>query len=251
MFHPRNINHSHLFADEEVTPAERDRRMHEIFHRLAPSYDRLLDVQSLGLHRYWRRVVVKMMAPRPGQRILDVAGGCGEMAKRLAAPECPVVVLEPSMEMIQVGRRKCSQNIAWVAGLARSLPFSDASMDTVVCAFGLRNVTYVELALKEILRVLKPGGRFYCLEVSRPRLLVRPLHRAYCRYLVPRLGRWVTRIPEAYDYLTASILEYPDKEECKQQMEAVGFTDVYYRSLTLNVVCIHVGSRPKHKGTTS
>jgi demethylmenaquinone methyltransferase/2-methoxy-6-polyprenyl-1,4-benzoquinol methylase len=244
MFHPRNINHSHLFADKEVTPDERDRRMHEIFHRLAPYYDRLLDVQSLGLHRYWRRVVVKMMAPRAGQCILDVAGGCGEMAKRLAAPECPVVVLEPSMEMIRIGRRKCLQNVAWVAGLARALPFSDASMDAVVCAFGLRNVTYVEPALKEILRVLKPGGRFYCLEVSRPWLLVRPLYRAYCRYLVPRLGRWVTTIPEAYDYLTASILEYPDKEECKRQMETVGFADVSYRCLTLDIVCIHVGTRP-------
>jgi len=251
MLHPRKINHSHLFADEEVTPEERDRRMREIFHRLAPYYDRLLDVQSLGLHRYWRWVLVRMMVPRAGQRILDVAGGCGEMSRRLAAPECPVVVLEPSMAMIQAGRPKCPQEVAWVAGLARALPFSDASMDAVVCAFGVRNVTYVKPALEEILRVLKPGARFYCLEVSRPWMPVRPLHRAYTRYLVPRLGRWVTRVPEAFDYMSASILEFPDKEDFNLLLEAVGFIDVYYRSLTLGVVCIHVATRPGRNGATS
>ena len=251
MHHPRNVNHSHLFADEQVTPEERDQRVREIFRLLAPSYDRLLDVQSLGFHRYWRRVLVRMIAPRPGQRILDVAGGRGEMAKRLAVPGCPIVVLEESMEMIQAGRHKCPQNIAWVAGRARALPFSAATMDAVVCAFGVRNITYVKPALQEVLRVLKPGGRFYCLEVSRPWAPVRPLYRAYCRYLVPRLGRWVTRVPEAFDYLSASILEFPDKRAFKRLMEAMGFTDVYYRSLTLGVVCIHVGTRPERAGATS
>lgn len=251
MFCPRNSDHSRLFADEEVTPEERDRRMRETFRRLAPYYGRLLDVQTLGLHRYWRRVLVRMMAPRPGQRILDVAGGRGEMARRLAVPEGLVAVLEPSMEMIKAGRPGCPQNITWVAGLARALPFPDASMDAVVCAFGMRNVTYVKPALKEILRVLKPGGRFYCLEVSLPWVPVRPLYRVYCRYLVPRLGRWITKAPEAFDYLRASILEFPDKEEYKRLLETEGFTDVYYRCLTLSVVCIHVGTRPERKAATS
>lgn len=250
MVRPRHINHSHLFADEEMTPEERDRRMRQLFQRLAPYYDRLLDVQTLGLHRYWRRVVVRMMAPCAGQRILDVAGGCGEMARRLAAPERCVVVLEPSMAMIQAGRAKCPQGVTWVAGLARALPFSDASMDAVVCAFGVRNVTYVGRALEEILRVLKPGAHFYCLEVSCPWMPLRPLHRAYTRYLVPRLGRWVSRVPEAFDYMSASILEFPDKEEFRHLLEAVGFIDVYHRRLTLGVVCIHVGTRPGRNGAT-
>jgi len=245
LLHPRNIDHSRLFADQAVSPAERDRRMREIFRRLAPYYDRLLDVQTLGLHRYWRRVLVKMMGTRTGQRILDVAGGRGEMAKRLVTPENSVVVLEPSIEMIQQGQRECPQNISWVAGMARALPFPDASMDSAVCAFGMRNVTYVKPALQEILRVLKPGGSFYCLEVSVPWTLVRPLYRVYCRYLVPFLGRLITRVPEAFDYLSASILEYPDKEECKQLLESEGFANVYYRCLTLGIVCIHVGSRPE------
>jgi len=244
MFHSRNIDHSKLFADEQVTSEERDRRMRDIFRRLAPYYAQLLDVQSLGLHRYWRWVFVRMMAVQSGHRILDVAGGCGEMARRLATQEHPVVVLEESMEMMQTGRPECPLSVSWVCGQARALPFPDASMDKVVCAFGMRNVTFVEPALKEILRVLKPGGRFYCLEVSLPWKPIRPLYRVYCRYLVPLLGRWITKIPEIFDYMSASILEFPDKDACKQLLEKMGFSNVYFRCLTLGVVCIHVGTRP-------
>jgi len=237
------IDHSHDFGSQVVAPQERDLRIRETFRRLAPHYARLLDVHSLGLHRYWRRVLVRMMAPCAGQHILDLAGGRGEMARRLAAPERNVVVLDPCIEMMQSGRPECPQNIAWVAGLARALPVRDASMDAVVCAFGMRNVTYVEPALSEVLRVLKPRGCFYCLEVSRPWAILRPLYRAYCRHLVPRLGRWVINVPEAFDYLAASILEFPDKNACKRLFEDVGFTDVYYRSLSLGTVCIHVGTK--------
>lgn len=251
MIHPREIDHSHLYADEEISPEERDRRMMETFHRLAPFYGRLLDVQSLGLHRWWRRVLVRMMARHPEGQILDLAGGRGEMARRLATPARAVVVLEPSLEMMRIGRTECPDEVFWVAGLARTLPFPDASMDAVVCAFGMRNVTYVEPALREILRVLKPGGSFYCLEASRPWAPVRPLYRAYCRYLVPRLGRWVTDMPEVFDYLVASILEYPDAQECKRLLETMGFSDVHYRGLSLGVVCIHVGRKPADTGVTS
>lgn len=244
MVYSRNIDHSKLFADERVTPEERDRRMREIFRRLAPYYAQLLDVQSLGLHRYWRWVLVRMMAVQSGQRILDVAGGCGNMARRLATQEHPVVVLEESMEMMQTGRPECPISVFWVAGQARALPFPVASMDMVVCAFGMRNVTYVESALKEVLRVLKPGGRFYCLEVSLPWKPVRPIYRIYCRYIVPRLGRWITKMPEVFNYMSASILEFPDKDAFKQLLEKKGFTNVFFRCLTLGVVCIHVGTRP-------
>lgn len=240
----RVCDHSHIFAGLQVSPEERDRRIIETFHRLAPHYDRLLDVQSLGLHRYWRRRLVRAMSPGPGQRILDVAGGCGEMAKRLAAPDRQVIVLEPSIPMIELGRTRGVSGVAWVAGMARSLPFPDASMDAVVCAFGIRNVTYVEDALREILRVLKPGARFHCLEVSRPWAPLRPLFRAYCRYLVPRLGAWVTRLPEAYEYLVDSIFDFPDQEAVKVLFQDMGFVDVDYRNLTLGITSIHVGTKP-------
>lgn len=241
-------DHSHTFAGREVTPEERDRLMLETFHRLAPYYDRLLDVQSLGLHRYWRRVLVKRMAPRTGQLMLDVAGGRGEMAKRLAAPDRLVVVLEASIPMINAGKSDNIRDVAWVAGLARALPFPDASMDAAVCAFGIRNVTYMEEGLREILRVLKPGAKFYCLEASHPWAPIRPFYRAFCRYLVPRLGAWVTRVPEAYDYLVHSIIEFPERKEVKRLFEKMGFIDVHEQRLTLGVACIHIGTKPGFNG---
>jgi demethylmenaquinone methyltransferase/2-methoxy-6-polyprenyl-1,4-benzoquinol methylase len=244
MHRPTKINHSHTFGGQRVTPQERDRRMMEIFHRLAPYYDRLCDVQSLGLHRYWRRVCVRIVAPRPGQRILDLAGGCGEMARRLAGPGHQVIILEPSIPMIDVGRSRGIAHVEWVAGLARAQPFPDASMDTATCAFGIRNVTFVEPALREVLRVLRPGGRFCCLEASQPWASIRPLYAAFCRYVVPRLGAWVTRVPEAYDYLVESIVDSPDREVFKRVLEDAGFADVRYRSLSLGIVCIHVGTKP-------
>ena len=240
---PPVINHSHTFGDQQVTPEERDRRMQDIFHRLAPYYDRLLDVQSLGLHRYWRRVMVNIVAPQPGQRILDVAGGCGEMAKRFAGPDHQTIVLEPSLPMMNTGRSCDAQNVDWVAGEARALPFPDESIDTVSCAFGFRNVTYVEEGMKEVLRVLAPGGRLVCLEVSRPRKLIQPLFYAYCRFMVPRLGSLIVRIPEAYEYLVASIERFPDQEEIKNLMESMGFVDVSCHSLSLGVARIHVGTK--------
>jgi demethylmenaquinone methyltransferase/2-methoxy-6-polyprenyl-1,4-benzoquinol methylase len=244
MSRPSKIDHSHSFKDKQVTPEERDRLMRDIFQRLASYYDRLLDVQSLGLHRYWRRVLVRALTPHTGHRLLDVAGGSGEMAKRLVAPDRIVVVLEPCLPMIKAGRSRGLRNVKWVAGVARALPFLDASMDTVVCAFGIRNVTYVDLTFKEILRVLKPGGRFLCIEVSRPWAPVRPFFYAFCRYLVPRLGAWVTRLPDVYEYLVDSILEFPDHKEIKCLLEKTGFVNVIYRRLTMGIVCIHIATKP-------
>jgi len=218
--------------------------MHDTFQHLAPYYDRLLDVQSLGLHRYWRRVLVRTLAPRPGQHILDVAGGSGEMAKRLTAQDRIVIVLESSLPMINAGRSRGIHDVVWVAGLARALPFPDASMDAVVCAFGIRNVTYVDAALQEIFRVLKPGSRFFCLEVSRPWAPVHPIYYAFCRYLVPHLGAWVTRLPEAYDYLVDSIMDFPNHKEIKRLFEDTGFTNVSWRRLTFGIVCLHIGTKP-------
>jgi demethylmenaquinone methyltransferase/2-methoxy-6-polyprenyl-1,4-benzoquinol methylase len=238
------MDHSHDFAGRETTPKERDRRLAEIFERLAPHYDRLLDVQTLGLHRHWRRVLVRMMRPGPGERILDVAGGSGEMAIRLSGMGSQMIVLDRSLPMIKAGRSRAPAPVAWVAGFARALPFHTGSMDAVVCAFGVRNVTYMDAALKEILRVLKPRGKFYCLEVSRPWAPLRPLYRTYCHYLVPRLGAWVTRAPEAYSYLVESILEFPDREAIKEAMRTAGFVSVRYHCLTLGVVCIHLGYKP-------
>ncbi|KPJ95905.1 MAG: hypothetical protein AMJ55_02900 [Gammaproteobacteria bacterium SG8_15] len=238
------IDHSHSFRRHQVTPEERDQLMFDTFQRLAPYYDRLLDVQSLGLHRYWRQVVVKILTPSPGQCLLDVAGGAGEMAKRLAGPEHMVVVLDSSLSMLNIGRARNNNDLLWVAGLARALPFTDNSLDAAVCAFGIRNVTYVDRALQEIFRVLKPGGRFVCLEVSRPWAAVRPFYHLFCRYVVPRLGMWVTRLPEVYEYLVDSIEDFPDYKEITQLFKDTGFNNVSCRRLTMGIVCLHIGTKP-------
>ena len=218
--------------------------MSDTFQHLAPYYDRLLDVQTLGLHRYWRQVLVRVLVPRSGQWLLDVAGGAGEMAKRLAAPDRMVVVLDASLAMINTGRSRGINDVLWVAGLSRALPFPDAAMDAAVCAFGIRNVTYVDRTLQEIFRVLKPGGRFACMEVSRPWAPVRPFYYAFCRYVVPRLGSWVIRLPEVYEYLVDSILDFPDHREITRLFKETGFINVKCRRLTLGIVCLHIGTKP-------
>ena len=241
---PPNIDHSHSFKRQQVSPEERDRLMLDAFQHLAPYYDRLLDLQSFGLHRYWRRVVVRILAPKPGQRVLDVAGGAGEMAKRLAGPGHTVVVVDPSLAMINVGRAHGIRNVSWVAGLARELPFANNSIDAAVCAFGIRNVTYVDRAMQEIYRVLKPGGRFVCLEASRPWSVIRPIYHLFCRYIIPRLGAWVVRLPNVYEYFIDSIEDVPDYREITRLFKETGFINVSCRRLTMGVVCLHVASKP-------
>ncbi len=240
---PVKIEHSRTFGNERVTPEERDRRMQEIFRRLAPYYDRLCDIQSFGLHRYWRRVLAHLVNVGPGERILDAAGGSGEMAMRLAGPAHQVIVLDASLPMLNVGQSRGVPNLAWVAGLARALPFPDSSMDAVTIAFGLRNVTDVGGTLREALRVLRPGRCLFCLELSRPRVPLRPLHDAYSRYVIPWLGTRITRDSQAFAYLVESIHGFPSQAEIKDLMEHVGFSDVRYRNLSLGTACIHVGTK--------
>jgi demethylmenaquinone methyltransferase/2-methoxy-6-polyprenyl-1,4-benzoquinol methylase len=239
---------SHGFAGEPLTPAERDRRIREIFVHLAPGYGRLCDSMTLGLHRYWRRVLAHAVGARPHQRILDVAGGGGEAARLFAGPDHQVVVVDPSLPMINQGRRrKGSRHIDWVAGVARYLPFADASVDTVTVAFGIRNITFVEEALKEALRVLRPGGRFLCLEVSQPWKPLRPLYHALLHEILPRVGAWIVNYPPAYSYLVESIKGFPSHDELKRLLEAVGFTGVGYRELSLGVACLHIADKPRRR----
>jgi len=241
---PKKVEHSTTFGRETVTPHERDQRMRDVFHRLAPHYDQLCDVMTLGLHRRWRRVLEHMVTVKPNQRLLDVAGGCGETAASFAGPDRQVIVLDSSLPMMEIGRARGRAEIEWVAALARALPFPDQSMDVVTISFGLRNVTFVGGTLREAIRVLKRGGRFFCLEVSSPAGIVRPLHHAFARFLAPWLGMRITRAPEAYDYFVESVLGFPGPEEIKDLMEHVGFTDVRYHALSLGIACIHSGTRP-------
>lgn len=238
------VEHSTTFGRETVTPQERDLRMREVFHRLAPHYDQLCDVMTLGLHRHWRRILVRMVTVKGGQRLLDVAGGCGETAASFAGPDRQVIVLDPSLPMMEIGRARGMAYVNWVAAVGRALPFPDNSMDVVTISFGLRNVTFVDATLREALRVLKRGARLFCLEVSNPTGIVSPLHHAFARYLAPWLAMRITRAPEAYDYFVESVLGFPGPEEIKGLMEHVGFADISYRPLSLGIACIHSGAKP-------
>jgi demethylmenaquinone methyltransferase/2-methoxy-6-polyprenyl-1,4-benzoquinol methylase len=162
----------------------------------------------------------------------------------MAAPGRQVTVCDPSVPMMDVGRTRGHAGVQWLEGTGESIPLPTASVDTLTIAFGIRNVTRLDDALAEILRVLKPGGRFLCLEFSRPYAPVRPFYNLFSFTVIPRLGAWIARSPEAYSYLVESIRRFPDQRAFQALIEQAGFEDVHYRNLSLGIACIHVGTRP-------
>jgi demethylmenaquinone methyltransferase/2-methoxy-6-polyprenyl-1,4-benzoquinol methylase len=234
---------SRSFGYENVEPAERERRIRKVFDTVAPRYDLMNDLMSMGTHRLWKRAFARAAAPRAGQVIVDLAGGTGDIAALMAGPGRLVAVCDPSVRMMEAGRKRGRSALAWLAGVGERLPFADASVDTLTISFGIRNVTDMPAALAEIRRVLKPGGRFLCLEFSKAWAPIRPFYNAFSFTVIPRLGAWVARAPEAYNYLIESIRRFPDQEEMKSIMERAGFADVRYRNLTFGIACIHVGTK--------
>jgi len=235
---------SRSFGYQEVDPAERERRIRRVFDTVAPRYDLMNDLMSMGTHRLWKRAFARMAAPRAGQVIVDLAGGTGDIAALMAGPDRLVAVCDPSVAMMEAGRQRGRGALVWLAGAAELLPFADRVIDTLTISFGIRNVTDMPAALAEIRRVLKPGGRFLCLEFSKAWAPIRPLYNLFSFTVIPRLGAWVARAPEAYNYLIESIRRFPDQEEMKAIMERAGFADVRYRNLTFGIACIHVGTKP-------
>jgi demethylmenaquinone methyltransferase/2-methoxy-6-polyprenyl-1,4-benzoquinol methylase len=181
--------------------------------------------------------------PRPGQLLVDLAGGTGDVADKLAGHDRKVIVVDPSDAMMRVGRETRHHRVRWVAGTAEALPLPDACVDAVTMAFGIRNVTRLDAALADIRRVLKPGGRFLCLEFSRPAAPLRPVYERYNEWIIPRLGAAIARDPEAYQYLIESIRRFPDQEAFKDILEEAGFEDVRYRNVSFGIACIHIAAR--------
>ena len=232
------------FGYKCVDEQERERRIRRVFVAVARRYDLMNDLLSLGVHRLWKRAMVRMAAPAPGQRIVDLAGGTGDVASRMAGPDRLVMVCDPSVPMMQAGRQRQHRHLQWVAGSAERMPLASASVDTVTIAFGIRNVTHIEVALKEVLRVLRPGGRFLCLEFSTPAAPVRPLYNLFSFGVIPRLGALIASAPEAYTYLVESIRRFPDQRAFKALLEQAGFAGVHWRNLSFGIACIHSGSKP-------
>ncbi|TFZ01450.1 bifunctional demethylmenaquinone methyltransferase/2-methoxy-6-polyprenyl-1,4-benzoquinol methylase UbiE [Ramlibacter rhizophilus] len=235
------------FGYQQVDEREKARRVRGVFDSVAPRYDLMNDLMSLGLHRAWKAFTVMVANVRPGQRVLDIAGGTGDLARAFAGKVGPtgmVVHTDINETMLRTGRDRLVD-----AGLvlptlvcdAERLPFADASFDLVSVAFGLRNMTHKLQAITEMARVLRPGGRLLVLEFSR---VARPLQGAYDFYsfqVLPRLGRAVAGDAQSYQYLAESIRMHPDQESLKAMMKEGGFGHVDYHNLTGGVVALHVG----------
>ena len=235
------------FGFENVSPEEKSRLVRGVFDSVAGKYDVMNDVMSMGLHRLWKRFAVDAAMPHAGQRVLDLAGGTGDLARLFAArvgPTGVVVHTDINGAMLAEGRDKLIDRglaLPTVQCNAESLPFPDRVFDVVSIAFGLRNVTRKDVALAEMRRVLRPGGAAVVLEFSRVAAPLAPAYDWYSFNVLPRLGRLIARDEGSYRYLAESIRVHPDQETLKQMMEHAGFDRVEYHNLTAGVVALHVG----------
>ena len=238
------------FGFQEVASADKASMVRGVFDSVAGRYDLMNDLMSGGVHRLWKASLIDQLRPRPGLHLLDVAGGTGDIATRfLSAGGDRVTVCDINANMVRVGRDRAidtnkAAGIDWLVGDAEALPMPDRSMDAYTIAFGLRNVTDIDAALREARRVLRPGGRFLCLEFSRvadPVLL--ELYDRFSFGVLPLLGRFVARDADAYQYLAESIRRFPPQEELATRMAAAGLERTSFRNLSRGIVAIHQGWR--------
>lgn len=242
------------FGFERVSRAVKAARVAQVFDSVAARYDLMNDLMSGGLHRLWKKAALTLAAVRPGQQVLDVAGGTGDLAAALAeqvGPKGRVVLADINAAMLGVGRdrlldRGLAANLSWVQADAEQLPFADDRFDLVTIAFGLRNVTDKDRALAAMRRVLKPGGRLLVLEFSQPsNPLFAKLYDQYSFQVLPRLGRLVAGDAASYRYLAESIRMHPDQEKLRAMMAAAGLDDCHYHNLTGGIVALHIGAKPR------
>jgi len=238
------------FGFSQVDPKEKTAKVINVFSSVAEKYDIMNDLMSGGLHRLWKDHFVSMMRPRTGEIILDVAGGTGDIAIRCAKAtqgKAAITVCDLNPDMMRVGRTKAIDagwlsGINWVTGNAESLPIASDSVDLACIAFGLRNVTHIDSALSEFTRVLKPGGRFFCMEFSPN--VVAPLKKLYELYsftILPWLGEKVASDRESYQYLAESIRQFPDQPTLAARMEKAGMAQVAWHNLMGGIAVIHTG----------
>lgn len=239
------------FGFREVAAGEKPSLVQDVFRSVAARYDIMNDVMSAGTHRAWKNALVDWLAPRPGLRLLDVAGGTGDIAFRIKArcPSAEILVCDLTEEMLAVGRdraldRGLVSGLDWLCGDAQALPLAERSVEAFTISFGLRNVTDPEAALVEAWRVLKPGGRFLCLEFSKVALpALRDAYDLYSFRVLPLLGQAIAGDRDAYQYLVESIRRFPDQEGLATRMVEAGFERVQYRNLMGGIAALHSGWR--------
>ena len=238
------------FGFENVKASEKAERVAGVFHSVAAKYDIMNDLMSGGVHRLWKRFTIEAAAPRPGQQILDIAGGTGDLTQQFSTrvgPTGHVVLADINSSMLSVGRDKLlnlglAHNITYTQADAQFLPFNDNSFDCITIAFGLRNVTDKDLALQSMLRVLKPGGRLLVLEFSKPQSrAIEAIYDQYSFKLLPFMGKLVANDADSYRYLAESIRKHPDQDTLKNMMQNAGFSQCTYTNLTGGVVALHKG----------
>ncbi len=242
------------FGFRDVDATEKVRLVRGVFDSVASNYDLMNDLMSVGVHRLWKDAAAAKLNPRPGETILDVAGGTGDMARRYAkmaraaqqrrgGEDASVIVLDYNAEMIMAGVHKGGEpEMSWSVGDAMALPLPDDSVDAYSISFGIRNVADIPQALSEARRVLRPGGRFLCLEFSRPTTAaMRKAYDAWSFHAIPRIGEWVARDRDSYQYLVESIRRFPDQAAFKAMIEAAGFSRVTVTNLSGGVAAIHHG----------
>jgi len=255
------------FGTQSVTPEEKTSKVREVFDSVADQYDIMNDLMSGGIHRTWKNHLIRRIRPKSNQAFLDVAGGTGDIAFRikaalerkssnnapgpsacgLATSKSKITLCDLNYDMLRVGRDRAVDKgwlneFDWITGNAEKLPVPDESYDVYTISFGLRNVTRIDDALKEAHRVLKPGGRFYCLEFSTvENPLLSKLYDGFSYNIIPKIGKAVAKDEESYRYLIESIRKFPSQENLKARMEQAGFQKVSFENLTFGVAAIHFG----------
>ncbi|MCL1122676.1 bifunctional demethylmenaquinone methyltransferase/2-methoxy-6-polyprenyl-1,4-benzoquinol methylase UbiE [Shewanella seohaensis] len=221
-----------------------------VFHSVAAKYDIMNDVMSFGIHRFWKRYTIEVSGARPGMKVLDLAGGTGDLTAKfshLVGDKGEVVLADINDSMLKVGRTKLRDrgivgNVNYVQANAEALPFPDNHFDIITIAFGLRNVTDKDAALRSMNRVLKPGGKLLVLEFSKPQHeLMRKVYDLYSFKVLPKMGEIITKDADSYEYLAESIRMHPDQETLKQMMVDAGFEQVDYTNMTDGIVALHRG----------
>jgi len=234
------------FGFKSVDEDEKSSMVRGVFDSVARRYDLMNDLMSAGMHSLWKHEMVSMLNPKSDMHILDVAGGTGDIAFRMRSKaDCKVTILDINQKMLDEGyNRALNKNLLngfeWVCADAENLPFEDNYFDAYTIAFGIRNVTHIDKALSEARRVLKPGGRFLCLEFSQiPNDMLQKLYDGYSFNVIPKVGKWVTGDAAAYTYLVESIRKFPNQEKFAAMIKTAGFGNVSFRNLTQGVVAIH------------
>jgi len=241
------------FGYSDVKVEEKVNKVAEVFHSVASKYDVMNDLMSLGIHRVWKRLTIESSGVRPGYKVLDIAGGTGDLTMQFSkrvGEQGLVVLADINSSMLNVGRdrlldRGYGNNIEFVQANAEALPFPDNHFNCISIAFGLRNVTHKDNALASMARVLKPGGRLLILEFSKPiSPLLSNIYDQYSFKALPIMGKLVANDSESYQYLAESIRMHPDQETLKGMMEQAGLANCRYQNMTGGVVALHTGIKP-------